>query len=58
MNIGLNLPSNLLQEMVDIQNREESDKYLGSIQFSTMTSTRLINKYQEYLDYVNKMEGE
>jgi hypothetical protein len=34
---------------VDINNKQETNEYLGSIQFSTMTSSRLLEHYQEYL---------
>ncbi len=42
---------------VDIQDRKETDRYLGSIQFSTMASSRLINYYEQFLKQINTMDN-
>lgn len=42
---------------IDIQDRKETDKYLGAIQFSTMTSNRLIGYYDQFIEHVSVKEN-
>ncbi len=43
---------------VDFMDRRETDRYLGSIQFSSMTSKRLIQYYKHFLKQKEEIEGD